>query len=178
MTASEMCVDCALGGDWEAACHYAHQSLAAHNHSLLHGGLYHWYVTEALLRGGDLALARADAQRFGQQFGHSRRYQIPYRRCLAVLAQWEGDMGQAIEHLTIANTLTEAMSLPGEQWQILAMLEELYRSSGKQTKADEVVERAAEIVQALAAKIDDENLRVGFLAAEPVQRVIRPYTNL
>jgi hypothetical protein len=58
------------------------------------------------------------------------------------------------------------------------MLEELYRSSGKQTKADEVVERAAEIVQALAAKIDDENLRVGFLAAEPVQRVIRPYTNL
>jgi hypothetical protein len=158
-----MGVDCGLVGDWEAAYRYAHQSLAAHNHSLLHGGLYHWYVTEALLRGGDLALARADAQRFGQQFGHSQRYQIPYRRCLAVLAEWEGDIGQAIEHLTIANTLAEAMSLPGEQWQILAALGELYRSSGEQTKVDEMVGQAAEIVQILAGKIDDEELRTGFL---------------
>jgi tetratricopeptide (TPR) repeat protein len=163
MTASEMCVDCGLGGDWEAAYNYARQSLAAHNHSLLHGGLYHWYVTEALLRGGDLALARADTQRFGEQFGHSWRYQIPYRRCLAVLAEWEGDRGQAIEHLTIANTLAEAMSLPGEQWQILAALGELYRSGGEQTKADEMVGRAAEIVQVLAAKIGDEALQTGFL---------------
>lgn len=163
MTASEMCVDCGLGGDWEAAYRYARQSLAAHNHSLLHGGLYHWYVTEALLRGGDLTLARTDAQRFGRQFGHSRRYQMPYRRCLAVLAKWEGDIGQAIEHLTIANTLAEEMDLPGEQWQILAALGELYRSSGQQTKVDEMVERAAEIVRVLAGTIDDEELQTGFL---------------
>jgi tetratricopeptide (TPR) repeat protein len=163
MTAGEMGVDCGLVGDWETAYRYARQSLAAHNHSLLHGGLYHWYVTEALLRGGDLALAQADAQRFGQQFGHSRRYQIPYRRCLAVLAQWAGDMGQAIEHLTIANTLAGEMDLPGEQWQILATLGELYRSSGEPAKADEMIGQAAEIVQVLAGKIDDENLRGGFL---------------
>jgi tetratricopeptide (TPR) repeat protein len=163
MTASEMCVDCGLVGDWEAAYRYARQSLAAHNHSLLHGGLYHWYVTEALLRGGDLALAQAEAQRFGRQFGHSRRYQIPYRRCLAVLAEWQGDKKQAIEHLTIANTLAEEMDLPGEQWQILATLGELYRSSDEQTKADEMVGRAAEIVQVLAGKVDDEELQTGFL---------------
>ena len=87
MTAGELCADYALMGDWEAAHRYARSSLSAHIHSLLHGGLFHWYVTEALLRGGDTELARADAQRFGAQFGHSPRYQIPYRRCLAVLAQ-------------------------------------------------------------------------------------------
>ncbi|GAB4417587.1 MAG: hypothetical protein Fur0044_13280 [Anaerolineae bacterium] len=163
MTASEMCVDCGLVGDWEAAYRYARQSLAAHNHSLLHGGLYHWYVTEALLWGGDLTLARADAQRFGRQFGHSRRYQIPYRRCLAVLAQWAGDMGQAIEHLTIANTLAEEMDLPGEQWSILAQLGEFYQAAGNEAKAQKALTRAAEIAQTLAAKIDDEDLRAGFL---------------
>lgn len=66
---------------------------------LLHGG------PASLLRGGDVALARADVQRFGQQFGHSRRHQIPYQRCLAVLAQWNGDNERVIEHLTIAATL-------------------------------------------------------------------------
>ncbi|MBI1878426.1 MAG: hypothetical protein HYR94_09400 [Chloroflexi bacterium] len=172
MTAGELCVDCALVGDWEAAYRYARQSLAADNHSLLHGGLHHWYVTEALLRGGDMPLAQADVQRFGDQFGHSRRYQIPYRRCLAVLAEWEDHTAQAIEHLVAANTLAEAMVLPGEQWPILAKLGELYRASGEEAKAREALARVAEIIQALAAKIDDEGLRAGFLTAEPVRQVL------
>ncbi len=179
MTAGELCVDCALVGDWEAAYRYARQSLAADNHSLLHGGLHHWYITEALMRGGEVALARADAQRFGEQFGHSRRYQIPYRRCLAVLdltsqpspLEGEGEKGvrSAIAHLKEANTLAEAMSLPGEQWQILAALGELYRASEDEAAARRAFARAAEIVQALAAKIDDDELRRDFLAAEPIR---------
>jgi tetratricopeptide (TPR) repeat protein len=163
MTAGELCVDNALLGDWEMAYRYARRSLAADNHSLLHGGLYHWCVTEALLHGGEVALARTDVHRFGQQFGHSRRYQIHYRRCLAVLAQWEGDTGQAIEHLTAAKTLAEALALPEAQWQILVALGELYQSRGETTMARAATEGAAEIGQALAAQIDDEGLRAGFL---------------
>jgi tetratricopeptide (TPR) repeat protein len=163
MTAGEMCVDYALVGDWEAACLYAHRSLAAHSHSLLHGGLFHWHITEALLHGGEIDLAWADAQRFGEQFGHSPRYQIPYRRCLAVLAQWEGNTGQAVEHLTRANILAETLALPDAQWQILAALGELYKASGEEARAQAAAERATEIGQTLAAKIEDEALRAGFI---------------
>lgn len=173
MTASEMCVDCGLVGDWEAAYYYARQSLAAHNHSLLHGGLYHWCVTEALLRGEEQSLARADAQRFGRQFGHSRRYQIPHRRCLAVLAKWEGNIDRAIEHLTIATLLAEEMRLPNEQWQVLAALGELYKISGDEARARQAFRGSVDIIQALATKIDDETLQIGFLAAEPVLQVFR-----
>jgi tetratricopeptide (TPR) repeat protein len=129
MTAAELCADSALLGDWAAAHHYARQSLTAVNHSLLHGGLWHWYITEALLRGGDIELARADLVRFGEQFASNRRYQIPYRRCQAVLAQWEDDIEQAISHLEEAHTLAKELNLPGEQRQILAALRKLYQAN-------------------------------------------------
>jgi hypothetical protein len=55
------------------------------------------------------------------------------------------------------------MDLPGEQWSILAQLGELYQASGAETKAREALIQSAEIIQALAARIDDEDLRAGFL---------------
>lgn len=67
--------------------------------------------------------------------------------------------------------LKEKIDLPGEQWQILAALAELYQSRGKEARAREALGQAAKIIQALAAKIDDESLRTGFLAAESVRRV-------
>ena len=93
VVAAELCADCALAGDWSEAHAYARQALEAPFNSLLHGGLSHWYETEALLRGGDadVELARMDVRQFSERFASNRRYQIPYRRCLAVLAQWEGD---------------------------------------------------------------------------------------
>ncbi|MFN8459866.1 MAG: hypothetical protein U0401_35330 [Anaerolineae bacterium] len=131
----------------------------------MHGGFQHRYLTEALLRGGDSALARTEAERFGGQYGHSRRYQLPYQRCLAVLAHWHGDTAQAIKHLAAALTLAEDIGLPGEQWSILAKLGELYQANGNEEKAGEAMRRGMEIVETLAAKIEDEGLRTGFLGA-------------
>jgi hypothetical protein len=178
MTAAELCTDCALAGDWDAAQRYARQSLAATHHSLLHGGLWHWSIIEALLYGGDAALAQAEVARFGQYYGHSRRYRIPYLRSLAVLdliplpPADEKRVRSAIVHLEEALILAETMSLPGEQWPILAQLSEWYGALEAEAKAGAARLRAAEIIQTLAAKIGDEGLREGFLAAEPVQRVL------
>jgi hypothetical protein len=55
------------------------------------------------------------------------------------------------------------MDLPGEQWSILAQLGELHQANGAETKARETLAQSAEIVQALAARIDDKDLRAGFL---------------
>lgn len=81
------------------------------------------------------------------------------------MAQWEGNVAQAIAHLEKAHTLAEAIGLPGEQWQILTKLGELYQTQRNEDKTGQALGKAQEIVQALAANIDDEGLRVGFLAA-------------
>jgi tetratricopeptide (TPR) repeat protein len=165
IVAAELCADYALVGQWREAQAYARQALEAPFNSLLHGGLNHWYETEALLRGGEVELAQADVQQFGEHFGDNRRYQIPYLRCLAVLARWKGNISQAIAHLEEAHTVAEEIGLPGEQWQILAALAELYQLEGEEARAREALGQAAQIVQALSSKLDDEELRARFLAA-------------
>ena len=64
-----------------------------------------------------------------------------------------------------ALSLAEEIALPGEQWQIEAKLGELHRINGDEEKAQHVFEQAGEIIQTLAARIDDEGLRAGFLEA-------------
>jgi tetratricopeptide (TPR) repeat protein len=173
MIAAELCADCALAGDWETATRYARQALALRKYTALPLVMSpRWPETEALLRGGDIELAREDAYRWGELVSHIPRYRLPHLRSLAALAEWEGDIKQAITRLKEALSLVEDIGLPGEQWQILAKLGEFHRVNGDEGQAQQVFEQAAEIIQALAARIDDEGLRVGFLKAKPVQRVL------
>lgn len=165
---SELSADYALAGEWEAAHTYAQQTLAARDNTLLHGGLNKWLEIEALLRAEDVALARQEVQRFGARFENNRRYRIPYLRSLAVLAEWDGSREQAIAHLQEALALAEEIGLPGEEWQILAKLGELYQESGNVDRAREVWSKATETIQSLAATIDDEDLRTAFLATTSV----------
>jgi tetratricopeptide (TPR) repeat protein len=115
----DLCADYALSGDWQAASAHAQQALAVRNYDLLYLGLTRWYETEALLRAGEVELARTDLHRFGalikdhERGDHNPRLRIPYLRCLTVLAEWEGNQPQAIDHLTIAADLSAEMALPG-----------------------------------------------------------------
>ena len=146
MSATELCADCALAGDWETATRYARQALASRKYIALPLVVSpRWPETEALLRGGDIELARDDAQRWGELVGHIPRYRLPHLRSLAVLAEWEGNRGQAIAYLEEANALAEQIGLPGEQWPILARLGELYQAIGDEEKAQSAFEQAAEI---------------------------------
>jgi len=88
---------------------------------------------------------------------------VGYLRSLASLAAWEGDLGRAIGHLEESLALAEAIDLPGEQWQILTRLGELYRANEQAKKAEQARTRAREIIQALAAGMGDAALRAAFL---------------
>lgn len=117
------------------------------------------------MRGGDIELAREDARRWGELVGPIPRYRPLYLRSLVLLAEWEGNLPQATAHLEEAYVLAEATGLLGEQWQILVKLGALYEMQGYEEKVQLALRQAREIVQTLAVSIDDEAVRVGFLAA-------------
>jgi DNA-binding SARP family transcriptional activator/tetratricopeptide (TPR) repeat protein len=170
---AELCALFALAGDWGQAHVYARQTLLSReDDSLLPMGLTGWYETEALLRGGDDDLARAEVERLGKIVGKNRRYRLPRLRSLAVLAQWDGDTDQAIQHLQAAVALAQEIGLPGEEWSILGALGALYAGQGDQAEAQRAWKAAAGIILSLAETIDEEDLRAGFLAAEAVRDIL------
>jgi DNA-binding SARP family transcriptional activator len=172
--APELCALYAAVGDWEQAYAYARQITHPmhEDEPLLPFNLTGWYETEALLRGGDGALARAGVARLGKAVGSNRRYRLILLRSQAVLAQWDGDLGQAITHLQAALALAQEMGLPGEAWPILGELGRLYVEQGERVQAREAYRQAAKIIHQLAETIDEVALRGGFLAAEPVRTVL------
>ena len=68
--------------------------------------------------------------------------------------------------------LANEIGLPGEMWQIEVALGEVYTSCGEMEQAYQTFVRAVAIVQGLAEKMEDEELRTNFLAAPAVQRVL------
>ena len=64
------------------------------------------------------------------------------------------------------------MGLPGEEWPIRGELGRLYVEQGERVQAREAYRQAAKIIHHLAETIDEEALRMGFLAAEPVRAVL------
>jgi len=172
-TLTELCAACASAGKWEQAADYARQRLQAReDESLLPMGLTGWYETEALLRGGDGDLARAEVERLAGIVGNDRRYRLILLRSQAVLAQWDGDVDQAITHLQAALALAQEIGLPGEGWPILGALGGLYAGQGEQAKAQQAYKASATIIHHLAETIDDDELREGFLTAVPVRSVL------
>jgi tetratricopeptide (TPR) repeat protein len=131
------------------------------------------YETEALLRRGDERQARAEVQRLGERVGPYRRFRIPYLRSLAVLAAWEGQSEQAIDHLREAAQVAADLGLPAEQWQIQAALGKLYEAAGQQAQAQTAFGEAATIIQGLAEGIGDQTLRTNFLAGPQIQPVLQ-----
>jgi tetratricopeptide (TPR) repeat protein len=172
-TLAELCALHALAGDWGQAHIYARQTLQAReDESLLPMGLTGWYEIEAPLRGGDSDLAWAEVERLGKIVGDNKRYRLPLLRSQAVLAQWDGDTDQAIQYLQTALTLAEEIGLPGEEWSILGDLGAMYADRDDHEKAQRAWKASADIILRLAETIDEEELRAGFLAADPVQSIL------
>lgn len=173
LIAAELCTDCVLMGDWEAAIPFAREAVTHRRYaSLPLVMLARWPETAALLRSGAITQAGEDARRWGELAGHLPRFRVAHLRSLAVLAEWREERLQAITHLEEAAALAEEIGLPGEQWQILAALAGLYRGNGDEEKARQAVSGAVEIIQHLAAKIQDAELRASFLMAQAVRQVL------
>ncbi len=172
---AELCATCARAGSWPEAYTFAEQLFQAGKRTLIYTGFSGWLEVEALLQGGNEVKAQERLYDLSQQSTDNPRLRLTYLQALAVQTRWARDTGKAIAHLEAAIALAKEMGLPGEQWQILTRLGELYQLKGdaKRARAREAFERAREIVQALATKIDDEALRAEFLTAEPVQPVFQ-----
>jgi len=173
---SRLCMYYALTGEWEAACRYAVKALdlrTSHNGALILMDFYLHFETEALLRAGDARRAREEVQRLGERLESYPRYRIPYLRSLAVLATWKGEREQAIGHLLEVAGLATDLGLPAEQWQIQEALGMLYEARGESAQACAAFGEAARLLEGLAKSIGDETLRSRFLAAPPVQQVMR-----
>ncbi len=170
---AELCALHALTGDWGQAHVYARQTLQfRQDETLPPMSFAGWYETEALLRGGDSEMARAEVERLDKVVGDNKRFRLPLLRSLAVLAQWDGDVDQAIVQLQAAAALAQEIGLPGEEWPLLGALGALYGDQGDEAKAQQAWKDAASIILRLAETIDEEDLREEFLAAAPVQRVL------
>ncbi len=173
---SRLCMNYVLAGEWEQAYRYALKAIAvrkSHDAALIMLDFYPHYETEALLRGGDERQARAEVQRLRERLGPYRRFRIPYLRSRALLAAWDGHTEQAIGHLREAAQVAADIGLPGERWQIQAMLGRLYEAGGEPAQARTAFGEAATIIQGLAEGIGDEALRTGFLAAPQIQQVLQ-----
>jgi tetratricopeptide (TPR) repeat protein len=173
-TLAELCALHASAGDWSQAHDYARQIRQAREvESLLPMSFTNSYEIEALLRGGDSELARAEVDRLGKIVGDNQRYHLPLVRSQAVLAQWDNAPDQAITYLQTAVALAQEIQLPGEEWSILSALGELYADRGDQTRAQQACNASAGIILRLAETIDEEEWRAGFLTAGPVQSVLK-----
>ena len=170
---AELCAVHSLAGDWEQAYNHAQQTLkACEDQSFLPRGLSYWYVIEALLRGGDEDLARAEVERLSKLVGNNKRFHLILLRSQAVLAQWDGDLDQAISHLQAALALAQEIGLPGEEWPILGELGRLYAARGEEGQAQQAYQEAGTIIYRLAETIDEDDLRVGFITAVPGQSIL------
>src|SRR5579863_8477089 len=172
---SRLCANRALAGDWKSAHTYALETVIVRNDidtSLLFVDFSRYYETEALLWGGDEEWAREDVQRLGASISSNRRQRLPYLRALANLSQWDGETREAIEYLQEAAILAGEIGLPGELWQIQVALGEMYTSCDETEQASQAFAQAFAIVQGLAEKMEDETLRMNFLAVPQVRRVL------
>ena len=119
-----------------------------------------------------MAIWRGLASRVWQAVGNNQRYRLILLRSQAVLAQWDGDVDQAITHLQAALALAQEIGLPGEEWPIRDALGRLYGAQGEMVQAREAYQQAAKIIHRLAETIDEDGLREGFLTAVPVPTVL------
>ncbi len=175
-TLSQLCMNCAVAGQWGQAHTYALQALAVRESfekAMILLDFSPQYETEAFLREGDESQAREAMQRLGEYVGPNQRFRIPYLRSLAVLATWEGHSEQAISHLREAAGLAADLGLPGEQWQIQAALGRVYEAGGEPAQAHTAWASAARIIERLAEGIKDEALRARFLAGPQIHPVLQ-----
>jgi tetratricopeptide (TPR) repeat protein len=129
---AELCADAALAGKWEEAARYARQALVYRKYGVLPLVVsVRWLETEALLRAGEVELAREDARRWGEVIGRAPYFRARHLRSLAALAEWAGEVEEAVAWLEEAGRLAEAIGLPEEQRQIAAKLGELGRAIGE-----------------------------------------------
>jgi DNA-binding SARP family transcriptional activator/tetratricopeptide (TPR) repeat protein len=171
-SSARLCAVAALSEEWEEAYARAKKTQEGRTSLDVREGIYLYHEVEALLRGGDESSAREEVGRFAERAETNERERVAYLRSLAVLNEFEGDTGRAIDHLHEARALAEKIGLPKELWQIQARIGELHERCGKEREAAEAFSLAAQTLRELAQKTGDEKLRERFFSAPQARRVL------
>ena len=171
---SKLCTVAALRGDWEDAHYHALEAAKLRGEIVLQltDPFHRYHEVEALLRGGDEELARDELERFGEHASSHRRIRVAYLRARSVLDRYTEKMAAAIEHLREAEKLAEEIGLPGELWQIRSTLAELHEAGGDREETLRLFSLAVQNIEMLAGKIEDEDLRSGFLDSNLIRQVL------
>jgi tetratricopeptide (TPR) repeat protein len=113
---SHLCSVFALEGNWVNALTHAKNAVqsrfATDNERGLHAPrLKHWLEVEALLRGGEIELARQSVQRLEAVTQKNERLEISVLRARAALETWDGNTKTAFELLERAKQRVEHFGL-------------------------------------------------------------------
>ena len=172
LSLSLLCVDYALAGNWEAASAYARQVLAVREpRAVVCPEVPRWPETAALVYAGARAQAAEDLQAFYQLFGANKRCSISYARARAALAESQGENEHAQAYLQEAVAGARDIGLPGELWQAEAALARLYMVREEHEQAAQAFARARAVIEELANKVSNDELRSQFLASPRVQPI-------
>jgi len=74
-----------------------------------------------------------------------------------------GNMGEAMSELEVAISLADLIKYQPIRWAGRHQLAELYRQAGREQEASNTSSEAEDIIQTIAASLEDNNLRVAFL---------------
>jgi len=172
--AADLCAIASLNEEWTEAYTWAKQAQEARNGLLLPvSDLHYWHETQALLHGGEVTQAKEGIQQLGKHIGTNRRFRVAYLRSLAVLAQHNARVEQAIDHLREAASLSLEIGLPGELRCIQAAIGVLYQKRKETEQAHKAFRDAAAVLHALAEQMQDEVLRCNFLDAPLIQHILK-----
>ena len=174
LTHSKLCTVAVLEEDWEEAHTQALEAAKLRADVILQftDPFHRHSEIEALLWGGNEALAREELRLFTEATGDNRRFRIAHLRARAVLERWEDETGSSIEQLREAEALANEIGLPGELWQIRAALGEIHEERGEYEEARRAFTGSTKVLSQLRDRIGEEDLRAGFLAAPQVRRVL------
>ncbi len=166
--APHLCTDFGMAGEWDAAADHARRAIRdneawLHSATWLCSGFQHGRLIEALLRAGELDLARSQLERFERFGGKNPRYQIPAARSRALLLEAEGRLQGAIEELQSARDLSHEKGLPGEELSHCLALHRRYEQLDHAPEQKYVQRRAVELARELKERIGDPELRTSFL---------------
>jgi DNA-binding SARP family transcriptional activator/tetratricopeptide (TPR) repeat protein len=163
LVAGELCADHAARGDWPQATHFAREARAVRDDAILFSGATRPAEVEALLRGGELEAATAEARRFEARVGERPRFRIYALRTSATLDAWLAGYDGALVRLKQAAALAERLALLGDLAEILATTAGVLIEAGEATRAGCVRDRLTHIVATLASSVPvDDGLRERF----------------
>ena len=140
-----------------------------------------WRYSQHLFHSyGELWLARGDLERAFAYAGEclalaessdSKKNIVKARRLRGQVLLAQGKRAEAAQEIEAALTVARQVGNPPQLWKTLAALGDLLQAQGRGDEAGQAYREALQIIESVAAALDDPSLRDTFLASDHVDRI-------